>query len=130
MFIPIEEDKFYMANIKPWLKVHNFEEVITDKQYELVINTHKIEIDLENEKIKYPNLINIGRKTTINFSAEENFVVLDIIIGLLKQGYLPNQISIEKGYKLGHNTKSGNADVTVADNQGNPFLIIEAKTFG
>ena len=119
-----------MANIKPWLKVHNFEEVITDKQYELVINTHKIEIDLENEKIKYPNLINIGRKTTINFSAEENFVVLDIIIGLLKQGYLPNQISIEKGYKLGHNTKSGNADVTVADNQGNPFLIIEAKTFG
>ena len=130
MFISIEEDKFYMANIKPWLKVHNFEEVITDKQYELVINTHKIEIDLENEKIKYPNLINIGRKTTINFSAEENFVVLDIIIGLLKQGYLPNQISIEKGYKLGHNTKSGNADVTVADNQGNPFLIIEAKTFG
>ena len=34
------------------------------------------------------------------------------------------------GYKLGRNTKSGNADVTVDDNEENPFLIIEAKTFG
>ena len=90
-----------MANIKPWLKVHNFEEVITDKQYELVINTHKIEIDLENEKIKYPNLINIGRKTTINFSAEENFVVLDIIIGLLIKFLLRKVISLDIILNLG-----------------------------
>lgn len=54
-------------------------------------------------------------------------MVLEIIVNLLKQGYKPNQISIEKGYKLGHNTKSGNADVTVDDNSNQPFLIIEAK---
>ena len=118
-----------MANIKPWLEAHDFKEVIKDKVFELKINNHKIEIDIEDEKITYPNLKEIGRETTTNFSSEENFVVLDIIIGLLKQGYLPNQISIEKGYKLGHNTKSGNADVTIEDNEGNPFLIIEAKTY-
>lgn len=57
-------------------------------------------------------------------------MVLEAIIGLLKQGYQSKQISIEKGYKLGHDTKSGNADITVDDNEGNPFLIIEAKTYG
>ena len=119
-----------MANIKPWLKAHNFKEIKKDKVFELEINNYKIEIDIEKEKIYYPNLKEIGRETTTNFSAEENFVILDIIIGLLKQGYLPNQISIEKGYKLGHNTKSGNADVTIEDNEGNPFLVIEAKTYG
>lgn len=119
-----------MANIKPWLEAHNFKEVIKDKQYELEINNQAINVDIENESIKYPELIKIGRKTTTNFSAEENFVVLDVVIGLLKQGYLPNHIWIEKGYKLGHNTKSGNADITVEDNEGNTFIIIEAKTFG
>lgn len=119
-----------MANIEPWLKVLNFNEVQNGSIFVLEINNHKIEINIGEEKILYPNLKEIGRDTTTNFSAEENFVVLDIIVGLLKQGYLPNQISIEKGYKLGHNTKSGNADVTVDDNEGNPFLIIEAKTFG
>ena len=119
-----------MANIKPWLEAHNFNEVKKEKIFELEVNNHRIEIDIEREKISYPNLKEIGRETTTNFSSEENFVVLDIIIGLLKQGYLPNQISIEKGYKLGHNTKSGNADVTIEDNEGNPFIIIEAKTYG
>lgn len=119
-----------MANIEPWLKALNFNEVQNGSIFVLEINNHKIEINIGEEKILYPNLKEIGRDTTTNFSAEENFVVLDIIVGLLKQGYLPNQISIEKGYKLGHNTKSGNADVTVDDNEGNPFLIIEAKTFG
>lgn len=119
-----------MANIKPWLKALEFREVKKNQLFELEVNKHKVEIDLEYEKINYPELKEIGRQTTTNFSSEENFVVLDIIIGLLEQGYLPNQISIEKGYKLGHNTKSGNADVTVEDNEGNPFLIIEAKTYG
>lgn len=119
-----------MANIEPWLKALNFKEIQKDNLFELEINSHKIEINIGEEKISYPNLKEIGRETTINFSAEENFVVLDIIVGLLKQGYLPNQISIEKPYQLGHNTKSGNADVTIEDNEGNPFLIIEAKTYG
>lgn len=117
-----------MADIKPWLKALNFKEELGT--YELKIKDSTIIVDIENQKIKYPKLKEIGRETTINFSQEENFVVLEIIVNLLKQGYKPNQISIEKGYKLGHNTKSGNADVTVDDNNNQPFLIIEAKTYG
>ena len=117
-----------MADIKPWLKALNFKEKLGT--YELKIKDSTIIVDIENQKIKYPELKEIGRETTINFSQEENFVVLEIIVNLLKQGYKPNQISIEKGYKLGHNTKSGNADVTVDDNSNQPFLIIEAKTYG
>ncbi len=117
-----------MADINPWLKALNFEE--KSGTYQLKIKDSTIIVDIENQKIKYPKLKEIGRETTINFSQEENFVVLEIIVNLLKQGYKPNQISIEKGYKLGHNTKSGNADVTVDDNNNQPFLIIEAKTYG
>jgi len=116
-----------MADIKPWLQALGF-----DKNNELIIQGNKISIDLNtaDKNISYHNLKEIGRHTTTNLSNPENFVVLEAIIGLLKQGYQPNQISIEKGYKLGHDTKSGNADITVEDNEGNPFLIIEAKTFG
>ena len=116
-----------MADIKPWLNSLGF-----DDNNELSIRGYTISVDLEatGKNIKYPELKEVGRNTTTNLSNPENFVVLEAIIGLLKQGYLPNQISIEKGYKLGHDTKSGNADITVDDNEGNPFLIIEAKTYG
>lgn len=113
-----------MADIKPWLSALGFNNNC------LTINGNTIEIDFENQKINYPNLKEIGRNTTINFSDEENFVVMECVIRLLKQGYTPSQISIEKGYKLGHNTKSGNADITVENNDGVPFLIIETKTYG
>lgn len=114
-----------MADIFPWLTALGF-----NKDNKLVINGQEISIDLNNNHINYPNLKSIGRKTTVNFSDEENFVVMDCIIQLLKQGYEPSQISLEKGYRLGHNTKSGNADITVEDNNGDPFMIIECKTFG
>ncbi|MEY8737676.1 N-6 DNA methylase [Lactobacillus sp. AN1001] len=114
-----------MADIKPWLSALGF-----DDNNCLTINGNTIEIDFNNQKINYPNLKEIGRNTTTNFSDEENFVVMECVIRLLKQGYIPSQISLEKGYKLGHNTKSGNADITVEDNNGVPFIIIETKTYG
>lgn len=114
-----------LADIKPWLFALGF-----NKDNCLTINGNTIEIDFDNQKINYPNLKEIGRNTTTNFSDEENFVVMECVIRLLKQGYTPSQISLEKAYKLGHNTKSGNADITVEDNNGTPFLIIETKTYG
>ncbi|WP_251712847.1 N-6 DNA methylase [Lactococcus ileimucosae] len=117
-----------MPDIKPWLDALGFSH--NNDSYELSINGFVIEVDIKNKKIKYPGLKEIGRKTTTNFSSKENFVVLEAIVGLLKQGYLPSQISIEKSYKLGHNSKSGNADITVEDNAGETFLIIEAKNYG
>ena len=83
-----------MPDIRPWLSALNF------KDNCLTINGNTIEIDFENEKIKYPNLKEIGRNTTTNFAEEENFVVLECVIRLLEQGYSPSQISLEKEYKL------------------------------
>lgn len=125
LYIILRGRKIAVADIKPWIEALGF-----DENNRLVVNGHIIEIDFENEKIIYPKLKEIGRNTTTNFSDEENFVVMECIIRLLKQGYIPSQISLEKGYKLGHNTKSGNADITVEDNDGVPFIIIETKTYG
>ena len=48
-----------MANIKPWLKALNFNEIQKDNLFELEINSHKIEeilkymIDASDEEITY-----------------------------------------------------------------------------
>lgn len=39
-----------MANIEPWLKALNFNEIQKDNLFELEINSHKIEINIGEEK--------------------------------------------------------------------------------
>ena len=57
-----------MADIKPWLKALNFKEELGT--YELKIKDSTIIVDIENQKIKYPILKELGRETTINFSKD------------------------------------------------------------
>lgn len=103
--------------------------------------SNKIVVDFQNEKIIYPEGLDTGDNTTTNFSHNENFVVLECVFQLLKQGYEPNTIFLEKAWTLGHTAKSGRADITVFKNfkkgddddaQDNylPYLIIECKTAG
>lgn len=92
-----------------------------------------VEVDFDAEKIIYPEDKGFkkGRDTTCNFSQPENFVVLECVCRLLAKGYRPEHIELEKGWKLGHETKSGYADICVSDKDGNGTLfIIECKTFG
>lgn len=114
--------------ITRWLERLSFTE--DNEVWTLDIKGNNVMVDMKSESIIYPDEIKIGRETTTNFSSEENFVVLDVVIGLLSQGYSPQNIEIEKGYRLGHVEKSGNADITVHNNLGKTFMIIEAKTFG
>jgi len=90
----------------------------------------EISVDLENKKIIYPKKININGEQTINFKANENFVVLDCIIRLLRQGYKPEHITLEPKFKVGHGTSGGRADIQVKDNNGKSVIIIECKTPG
>lgn len=117
--------------IKQWLDALGFSKT-SENNYEIDINGNKIFVNADAiaNNVTYPKGLKIGRKTTTNFSQAENFVVLDAVITLLNQGYRPENIEVEKAYRLGHDEKSGNADVTVSDNQGHPFLILEAKTWG
>jgi len=114
---------------KKWAMALGFSKE-SDNVWSMSLNTDIFKIDLKEEKIRYPKFIKIGRNTITNFEAEENFVVLNATINLVRQGYASENIEIEKGYRLGLNTKSGNADITVNDYDKKTFMIIECKTYG
>lgn len=117
-------------NLSEVLKCLGFEKRgdIYSKHYEKV--NCDIRIDFKNEKIEYPSNLDTGANTTTNFSQAENFVVLECVNRLLEKGYLPETIFLEKSWTLGHTGKSGRADITVYDNKGNAYLIIECKRAG
>lgn len=93
----------------------------------------QIIVDLKNEKIIYPTNKGfiVNEKQTCNFSSNENFVVLECVHNLLKKGYRPEHIELEKRWSLGHSQKSGRADICVKNAIGSEILfIIECKTYG
>lgn len=96
---------------------------------------YTISIDFEKEEIDYPKPMILGDKTTSNFQASENFVVLECVNRLLEKGYKPENITLEKKWGLGHRDK-GKADIFVNypksenENSEKAFLIIECKTWG
>lgn len=103
------------------------------KKYEH--HQHVISVDLKNKKISYnpdgteeSKQINIGDLTTSDIKKPENLVVLECVNALLDKGYLPQHIVLEKRWSLGHNQKSGKADICVYDQKGKKIcLIIECK---
>lgn len=90
---------------------------------------YSIEVDFENKKINFGNLIKSESKTTQNFSHLENLVVLECVNRLLEKGYKPRNIILEKTYPLGHN-HSGRLDILVTRDDGTVYLMIECKTYG
>lgn len=90
---------------------------------------YKIKVDIEAQQINYGSKIILGDKTTCNFNAQENFVVLECVNRLLKKGYKPKNITLEKIYPSGHG-HSGKLDICVSRNDGSEYLLIECKTWG
>lgn len=88
-----------------------------------------LSVDFIRKKFFYPENIKIYRDSIKNFSQNENFVVFECVHRLLQKGYLPDDIEIEKSWKIGHDDKSGRADICVSFNKKTLF-IIECKTFG
>lgn len=81
-------------------------------------------------KDKPANGFVIHRDTTLNFSANENFVCLVCTHLLLKKGYDPKHIVFEPAFKVGHVNKPSYGDILVFDKEYNPLVLIENKTFG
>ena len=100
---------------------------VFSKNY-LTHNNYLMEVDFEKESINYGSKIKSGDKTTSNFKANENFVVLECVNRLLEIGYKPENIILEKIYRSGHGT-SGKLDILVMKND-QAFLMIECKTWG
>ena len=86
-------------------------------------------VDFENEQLVYPDSIR-GRDRNTNFDQSENFVVFECVDRLLTKGYRPNHIELEKEWHLGHDSKSGRADICIYKENGEMLIIIECKTYG
>ena len=87
-----------------------------------------VSVDFDEEKIKYPKGVVADRDTTKNFSKNENFVVLDCVVQLLKIGYQPQHIILEPKTPGGREDSYFYGDVLVRDNSKRPYLLIECKT--
>lgn len=85
--------------------------------------------DFSNKQLFYPESIK-GRERNDGFDKPENFVVFECVHRLLDKGYRPEHIELEKEWHLGHDAKSGRADICVADEKDAMLLIVECKTWG
>lgn len=87
-----------------------------------------VSVDFTNEKIIYPDSIEADRDTTKNFSHNENFVVLECVVGLLLQGYKPEHIVLEPETPGGRENTNFYCDILIRDNDQRPYMLIECKT--
>ena len=117
-------------------------------QKEYKLQKYTLKIDLKKGKIYYRSddkttvervldkQIQIGDKTTSNFvigkspTEQENFVVLEVVDRLLKKGYLPNDIHLERRYPSGKGASGGKSDVCIYGKDEKSLMVIECKTWG
>lgn len=93
-------------------------------------NGVQVSVDLSTDQIIYPKGLKIERATTINFSDNENFVVLECVCQLLKIGYHPSSIVLEPKTPGGREDGYYYGDILIKDNDDIPFMLIECKTAG
>ena len=92
----------------------------------------QITVDFSKKRIGYPKDLGfkVNKDTTCNFSDNENFVVLACVTMLLDKGYRPESLELEREWALGHEQKSGRADICINDEKGDTLAIVEYKTPG
>lgn len=120
-------------NLKSMLNTIGFSKFSNDKfEKYYPFSDCSVIVDFGGDKIIYPEdkgfKVNVA--TTTNFSEPENFVVLECVSRLLDKGYRPENIELERTWTLGHEQKSGRADICVSDQNGKMLFIVECKTFG
>lgn len=92
------------------------------------INIHLDEKKITNSTIDYGNKITVHHKGICSLKKLEFLVQLECVVRLLKKGYKPNCIELEKTYRLGHND-SGRLDILIKKGK-KTWAMIECKTFG
>ena len=105
----------------------NEDVLISDTKYPIQIYLNNK--DIKKSKIDFGSQIKVWHKGTSNLKQAENFVVLECILRLLKKGYLPENIELEKTWKSGHGT-SGRLDILLRSRDKKTFAMIECKTWG
>ncbi len=116
----------------------NFKELLIKLGFQAEDNTFEkqfsafgvsLRVDFNSKKLIYPEGIK-GRERNDGFDVPENFVVFECVNRLIEKGYRPEHIELEKEWHLGHDAKSGRADICVTDEKGSMLFIVECKTWG
>ena len=117
------------SNFKNTLAVLGF--TATGNSYEKKFRSLgvSLSVNFDTKKLIFPTEIK-GRERNTGFDAPENFVVFECVNRLLEKGYRPEHIELEKEWHLGHDAKSGRADICVSNSDGSMLFIIECKTWG
>jgi len=87
-----------------------------------------LEINFVKQTFYFGGKIKIQGKDSQNITKPEDWVVLECVDRLLKTGYKPENISLEKVYPAGHGF-SGRLDICVTREDGSEYLLIECKTY-
>lgn len=123
---------FTSKNFKEALEIMEFE-TEDGIEYEKTFSDFDVTLkaNLDTQKLYYPESIK-GRERNDYYddSHKENLVVFECVNSLLKKGYRPEDIELEKAWHLGHDAKSGRADICITDDKGKMLFIVECKTFG
>ncbi|MEM9885966.1 MAG: restriction endonuclease subunit S [Bacteroidota bacterium] len=90
---------------------------------------YAITVDFGQRQFDFGSKIKSESTTTQNFGQAENWVVLECVDRLLEKGYAPEDITLEKTFKVGHGNSGGRLDILV-EKEGKAFLMIECKTYG
>ena len=119
-------------NFADVLKSLNFDEISKNVFQKNFAENVFMKADLNTKKLFYPPQIkNHDKNNFFDKSHRENLVVFECVHRLLEKNYKPEHIEIERAWHLGHDAKSGRADICVSDFDGEKTLfIIECKTFG
>ena len=120
-----------ITNLKSLLRTLGFiaDGDIYEKKFPAYGSNVSMLVDFGKNKLVFPEGI-AGREKNDGFNAPENIVVFECVHRLLEKGYRPEHIELEKEWHLGHDSKSGRADICVTDDSGSMLLIIECKTWG
>lgn len=115
------------------LETLGFVEEGSDK-LDVTIDAYCISVILDDSNpskstIDYGSKIKVWNKSTSNFHHDENIVVLECVLRLLKKGYPPKLIELEKTWKSGRGT-SGRLDILIKNKKKGVFAMIECKTWG
>ena len=112
------------------------EQEVYSKEYHLngnLVGDTRMSVNFTEKRLEFPADMRGGdRNTLIDDSHKENMVVFECVDRLLDKGYKSEDIELEKVWPLGHEGKSGRADICVNE-AGNPqkiLFIIECKTAG
>ena len=112
------------------------EQEVYSKEYHLngnLVGDTRMSVNFAEKRLEFPADMRGGdRNTLIDDSHKENMVVFECVDRLLDKGYKSEDIELEKVWQLGHEGKSGRADICVneAGNRQKMLFIIECKTAG